>query len=71
VSTPADTSHATRQVFDELRQQYLIGFEPGTGSGWRPLEIRTRDKDYTVRARSGYFAGGPRGDQGGTTDSVH
>jgi Ca-activated chloride channel family protein len=56
-STPADTSNAARQVLDELRQQYVIAFEPATGNGWRPLEIRTRDKEYVVRARSGYMAG--------------
>ena len=30
-STPADTSNAARQVLDELRQQYVIAFEPATG----------------------------------------
>ena len=60
VSRPADTSNAARQVLDELRQQYVIAFEPAAARGWRPLEIRTRDKDYIVRARSGYMAG-PRG----------
>jgi Ca-activated chloride channel family protein len=65
VSTPADTSHAARQVMDELRTQYLIAFEPAAESGWRPLEIRTRDKDYIVRARSGYMAGHPRGEREG------
>src|SRR5262245_21700153 len=59
-STPADTSNAARQVLDELRQQYVIAFEPAGGNGWRPLEIRTRDKDYVVRARSGYMAGNLR-----------
>ena len=57
VSTPADTSNAARQLLDELRQQYVIAFEPAAVDGWRPLEIRTRDKDYIVRARSGYMAG--------------
>jgi VWFA-related protein len=61
VSTPADTSNAARQVLEELRMQYLIAFEPAAGRGWRPLEVRTRDKDYIVRARSGYMAGTPRG----------
>src|SRR5688572_23031535 len=59
VSTPADTSNASRQVLDELRQQYVIAFEPAAARGWRPLEIRTRDRDHVVRARSGYIAGGP------------
>ena len=61
VSTPSDTSNASRQMLDELRMQYVIAFEPATASGWRPLEVRTRHKDHVVRARSGYIAGGPRG----------
>jgi Ca-activated chloride channel homolog len=71
VSTPADTSSAARQVLDELRQHYVIAFEPATGTGWRPLEIRTRDKDLVVRARSGYMAGSARGDlEGGEDPSI-
>ena len=67
-STPADTSHAARQVLDELRQQYVLAFEPARASGWRPLEIRTRDKDYIVRARSGYHGRRPaRPSEGGGT----
>ena len=58
VSTPSDTSNASRQVLDELRTQYVFAFEPAATSGWRPLEIRTRNKDHVVRARSGYMAGG-------------
>ena len=63
MSTPADTSNAARQLLDELRQQCVIAFEPAAADGWRPLEIRTRDKDYIVRARSGYMAG-PRAQVG-------
>jgi VWFA-related protein len=62
VSTPSDTNSVSRQVLDELRMQYVIAFEPAGTNGWRPLEIRTRHKDYVVRARSGYMAGAPRGD---------
>jgi Ca-activated chloride channel family protein len=57
VSTPSDTSNVSRQVIDELRTQYVIAFEPAATPGWRPLEVRTRNKDYVVRARSGYMAG--------------
>jgi len=56
-STPQQTSKVARQVVGELRQQYLIAFEPRDGSGWRPIEIRTKRKDLVVRARSGYVAG--------------
>jgi VWFA-related protein len=62
VSTPSDTSNVSRQVLDELRTQYVIAFEPAGISGWRPLEVRTRNRDYIVRARSGYMAGSTRGD---------
>jgi hypothetical protein len=47
-------------MFDELRHQYLISFEPGEKEGWHPLEIRARKNDLLVRARSGYFAGRQR-----------
>ena len=60
VSTPSDTSNVSRQVVDELRTQYVIVFEPASTSGWRPLEVRTRHKDYVVRARSGYLSGAAR-----------
>ena len=44
-------------MFDELRHQYLISFEPGEREGWHPIEIRGRKNDLIVRARSGYMAG--------------
>ncbi|MBI4477629.1 MAG: VWA domain-containing protein [Acidobacteria bacterium] len=56
-SAPAQTSVAARQIVSELRHQYLIAFESVGTSGWHPLEIRTRDRKLTVRARSGYVAG--------------
>jgi VWFA-related protein len=58
-STPAHASVAARQIVSELRHQYLIAFESVGQSGWHPLEIQTRDRKLTVRARSGYFAGRP------------
>jgi Ca-activated chloride channel family protein len=56
-STPSETSKASRQLIDELREQYVIAFEPVPSKGWRPLDIRTRDKNLIVRTRSGYMAG--------------
>ena len=56
-STPSDTSKVARQIVRELRQQYLIAFEPSAGAGWHPIEIRTTKKNLTVRARGGYVAG--------------
>jgi Ca-activated chloride channel homolog len=59
-SVPAHTTEAIRDLFTELRHQYLITFEPGTRPGWHPLEIRTRKKNLIVHARSGYMSGPPR-----------
>jgi Ca-activated chloride channel family protein len=53
-SNPVATSKAAKDVIDELRNLYLIGFEPGTATGWHPIEVRTTDQDHTVRARGGY-----------------
>ena len=53
---PADTVSAITDLFNELRHQYLITFEPGTRPGWHPLEIRTRNRNHVVRARSGYMS---------------
>lgn len=53
-SGPVSASRAAKDVIDELRNLYLIGFEPGTAAGWHPIEIRTKDAAHTVRARGGY-----------------
>jgi hypothetical protein len=59
-SVPAHTVEAVRDLFAELRYQYLITFEPGPSPGWHPLEIRTRKKNLIVHARSGYLSGPSR-----------
>ena len=61
-SVPAHTVVAIRDLFAELRYQYLITFEPGTRPGWHPLEVRTRRNNLTVHARSGYLSGQARSD---------
>jgi Ca-activated chloride channel family protein len=57
VSVPAHASNAARQIVTELRQQYLLAFEPSGAPGWHPLELKTRFPDLIVRARRGYRAG--------------
>ena len=59
-STPAARSAAAQQIVAELRHQYLIAFESSGALGWHPLVVRVRNKDLTVRARSGYIAGQSR-----------
>jgi Ca-activated chloride channel homolog len=56
-STPGQRSIAARQIIDELRHQYLISFESSGTPGWHPLVVRARNRELTVRARSGYIAG--------------
>lgn len=63
-SAPSDTSQAARLVIEELREQYVIAFEPGGVRGWRPLAIKTRNKGLIVRTRSGYMAGSTAPDTG-------
>lgn len=59
-STATERSQTAKQIVDELRHHYLLAFESSDRPGWHPLEVRTRDRDLTVRARSGYFAGQSR-----------
>jgi VWFA-related protein len=56
-SAPAHASVAARQIVDELRHQYMIAFEASNREGWRPLEVRARERGLTVRARAGYSSG--------------
>lgn len=53
-SEPSHTVDEVKDLFAELRHQYLIIFEPGPRPGWHPLEIRTRKNDLVVHARNGY-----------------
>ncbi|MDQ3170555.1 MAG: VWA domain-containing protein [Acidobacteriota bacterium] len=55
-STPAHAYVAAGEILGELRQQYLLAFEPGP-PGWRPLTVRATNRSYSVRARSSYRSG--------------
>lgn len=52
---PQQAARTAREIVTELRQQYLIAFEPDTRPGWHPIEVRTDNSDLLVRARSGYY----------------
>lgn len=52
---PAQASKIAQRVVTELRQQYLIAFEPDGRPGWHPIELSTTNKDLVVRTRSGYI----------------
>lgn len=59
-TTIVERSRVARRIVEELRQQYVIAFEANAQPGWHQLTVRMRNKDLTVRARSGYFAGQTR-----------
>lgn len=59
-SMPEHTVETVRDLFSELRYQYLITFEPNPHPGWHPLEVRTRNRNLTVHARGGYMSGPAR-----------
>jgi VWFA-related protein len=47
------------QIANELRSQYNIGYvstNPKLDGTFRKVEIRTKDKDYKIQARNGYYA---------------
>jgi VWFA-related protein len=56
---PAQASMTARTIVTELRQEYWLAFEPGSQPGWHTLEVKTRNKDFVVRARSGYIVQAP------------
>ncbi len=56
-STLTERNQAARQLVDELRHQYLMAVNASTVPGWHRLQVRMRNRDFSVRARSGYIAG--------------
>jgi VWFA-related protein len=47
---------AVREIFADLRHQYVLGVEAGASPGWHRLEIRVRQR-ATTQTRSGYWVG--------------
>jgi VWFA-related protein len=58
ISAPAHASIAVREIVEELRHQYVLAFEASSAPGWRPLEVRVKDRELRVRARAGYTVAG-------------
>ncbi len=59
VKTLSDLTGVYKQVSDELRSQYSIGYYPNNKAhdgSWRSIKVETRAPAATVRARSGYWA---------------
>jgi len=47
-----------RQIQEELRNQYSLGYTPdkNSGSGYRRIQVTTKQKGLIVQARDGYYA---------------
>jgi len=59
VSSKHPLSEVFREIQDEMRNQYSIGYEPTNtkrDGSFRHIEIRTSNADYKVQAREGYYA---------------
>jgi len=58
IRTPRDLDPATASIADELSKQYYLGYQsPGKKDGrWHSIRVETRNRNYRVRARKGYFA---------------
>ena len=59
VKSLEDLSGVYKQVGDELRSQYTIGYYPSNrvhDGRWRIIRVETRASGVNVRARSGYWA---------------
>ena len=53
-----------KQIADELRQQYMLGYTPdsaGQGDGFHRIALTTKKKDLYVQTRAGYYSGGSSG----------
>ncbi len=50
-----------REIQDELRNQYNIGYTPdqAEGESYRKITLQAKNKDYTVQAREGYYPSKP------------
>lgn len=59
VNKAKDTSAAFREIADELRTQYTIGYSPSNTAhdgSFRKIHLRASNNDYRVQARRGYYA---------------
>jgi Ca-activated chloride channel family protein len=58
-SNPEQLTAAVERLLGEMRQQYFLAIDASTKPGWHKLEVKTRKRGLTVRARSGYNVADP------------
>ncbi len=59
VSRARDTAEAFKEIGEELRTQYSLGYTPlnrRRDGSFRKIRVRVRSGDYRVQARRGYYA---------------
>ena len=57
VSNGSMLEAAVARVADDLRDQYMLAFEPANTDGqFHKIAVKTRGADHRVRARNGYVA---------------
>ena len=55
-TTPEQIEAAVTTLLSEMRQQYFLAIDASLKPGWHRLEVKTRKRGLTIRARSGYIA---------------
>jgi Ca-activated chloride channel homolog len=55
--TFVETVTVAADLVNELRQQYVLAIEAGSGREWRRLVVRVKNPSAVVKARTGYFGG--------------
>jgi hypothetical protein len=63
-ANPEQLTAALETLLGEMRQQYFLAIDASTKPGWHRLEVKTRKRGLTVRARSGYSAQDPGSSKG-------
>jgi Ca-activated chloride channel family protein len=59
IESTTDLSATFSKILEEFRMRYLVSYSPqgvATG-GWHRLDVRVKNRNVTVKARPGYFAG--------------
>jgi VWFA-related protein len=62
VTRRSKTAEAFREIADELRTQYWLGYTPSNrehDGTYRAIRVEVDDKHYRVQARKGYYAPSP------------
>lgn len=58
VDDMSELHEAFTDLVGDVKSQYTLGFDPDArAKGWQPIEVKVRERRYSVRARQGYAAG--------------